>query len=96
MCPKRMSSGTPAFWFPAKRRGWGWGPPVTWQGRLFLGIWATTVVISSPLLVQRGFYSFLVFFVLMLAVLIWVNGNWRLTFEFKDGHAYIVDYEDYH
>ncbi len=27
---------------------------------------------------------------------IWVNGNWRLTFEFKDGNAYILDYEDYH
>ena len=27
---------------------------------------------------------------------IWVNGNWRLTFEFEDGDAYIVNYEDYH
>ncbi len=25
-----------------------------------------------------------------------VNGNWRLTFEFRDGNAYILDYEDYH
>ena len=27
---------------------------------------------------------------------IWVNGNWRVTFEFKDGNAYVLDYEDYH
>ena len=27
---------------------------------------------------------------------IWVNGNWRLTFEFRDGDAYVLDYEDYH
>lgn len=27
---------------------------------------------------------------------IWVTGNWRLTFEFRDGHAHILDYEDYH
>jgi proteic killer suppression protein len=27
---------------------------------------------------------------------IWVNGNWRLTFEFIDGHVYILDYEDHH
>lgn len=27
---------------------------------------------------------------------IWVNGNWRLTFEFKDGDVHVVDYEDYH
>lgn len=25
-----------------------------------------------------------------------VSGNWRITFEFKDGNAYILDYEDYH
>lgn len=27
---------------------------------------------------------------------IWVNGNWRLTFEFDNGSAHILDYEDYH
>ena len=27
---------------------------------------------------------------------VWVNGNWRLTFEFEGGHAYVLDYEDYH
>ena len=25
-----------------------------------------------------------------------VSGNWRIVFEFKDGHSYIVNYEDYH
>ena len=25
-----------------------------------------------------------------------VNGNWRITFEFQDGNAYVLDYEDYH
>jgi len=25
-----------------------------------------------------------------------VNGNWRLTFDFPEGHAYMVAYEDYH
>lgn len=25
-----------------------------------------------------------------------VSGNWRLTFEFHDGNAYVLDYEDYH
>ncbi len=27
---------------------------------------------------------------------IWVSGNWRLTFEFRDGNAYVMDYADYH
>jgi len=25
-----------------------------------------------------------------------VSGNWRVTFKFKDGHAYVANYEDYH
>jgi hypothetical protein len=26
----------------------------------------------------------------------WVNGNWRLTFAFRDGHVFDLDFEDYH
>jgi len=25
-----------------------------------------------------------------------VTGNWRIVFEFIDGNAYVVNYEDYH
>jgi proteic killer suppression protein len=25
-----------------------------------------------------------------------VSGNWRLTFEFRDGNVHVIDYEDYH
>jgi len=25
-----------------------------------------------------------------------VNGNWRITFEFREGNTYVLDYEDYH
>ena len=27
---------------------------------------------------------------------VWVNGNWPVTFEFRESHAYVLDYEDYH
>ncbi len=27
---------------------------------------------------------------------VWVNGSWRLTYEFREGQAYVLDYEDYH
>lgn len=27
---------------------------------------------------------------------IWVNGNWRLTFEFQDGQVYVLGHEEYH
>ena len=25
-----------------------------------------------------------------------ISGNWRMTFRFEDGHADLVNYEDYH
>ena len=25
-----------------------------------------------------------------------VSGNWRIVFKFENGHAFIVNYEDYH
>jgi proteic killer suppression protein len=25
-----------------------------------------------------------------------VSGNWRITFGFREGNAYVLDYEDYH
>lgn len=27
---------------------------------------------------------------------VWVDENWRLTFTFEEGHAELVDYQDYH
>ncbi|WCL50807.1 type II toxin-antitoxin system RelE/ParE family toxin [Leptospira sp. GIMC2001] len=27
---------------------------------------------------------------------VWVNGNWRITFEFIDNDAILLNYEDYH
>lgn len=27
---------------------------------------------------------------------VWVSGNWRLTFTFRNGDAELVDYQDYH
>ena len=31
------------YWFPAKRYGWGWGLPITWQG------WVITVIVVAML-----------------------------------------------
>jgi hypothetical protein len=40
----------PAFWFPVKRYGWGWGLPVRWQG------WA--VLAGYAALLSAGIYYF--------------------------------------
>jgi len=33
-----------AYWFPAKRYGWGWGLPTAWQGWLVLAAFACLMV----------------------------------------------------
>ena len=43
-------SNKPAFWFPAKRYGWGWGLPVRWQGWVVLAAYAA--------LLYAGIYYF--------------------------------------
>lgn len=51
------------YWFPAKRRGWGWGPPTVWQGWVtLLGILAANIVAAVALL-PRDAVGFLCFFV---------------------------------
>lgn len=32
------------YWFPAKRFGYGWGPPITWHGWVVLAIYVALVV----------------------------------------------------
>jgi hypothetical protein len=44
-----MSRDDRDIWFPAKRYGWGWGLPVTWQG------WAVMAAYFVVLLI--GFFG---------------------------------------
>jgi lipoprotein signal peptidase len=39
-----------SYWFPAKRYGWGWGPPTKWQGWVALLLWAAMVFAGLILL----------------------------------------------
>ena len=36
------------YWFPAKRYGWGWGPPVTWQGWVVLSAYILALLAGVP------------------------------------------------
>ena len=38
------------YWFPAKRYGWGWGLPVTWQGWVAVVVHLLLVVGGIPLI----------------------------------------------
>lgn len=71
------------YWFPAKRYGWGWGLPATWQGWLVLGSYlAALVIISFACLSAREtlFFSLVAIFSgLLIAICCWKGGppKWR-------------------
>ena len=46
-------SGDSAYWFPAKRYGWGWGPPVTWQGWVVVMVWFAILLLGLIVLESR-------------------------------------------
>jgi hypothetical protein len=37
----------PTYWFPAKRYGWGWGAPITWQGWLVLAAFFVLLALAG-------------------------------------------------
>jgi hypothetical protein len=65
------------IWFPAKRYGWGWGLPVTWQGWLvlagyfLLAIGGAGILLSKPNAVASPI-AFSVYMLLLSLALIWV------------------------
>ncbi len=72
------------YWFPAKRYGWGWGPPTCWQGWAVLIAWfAIQILVSIELAQQQRTITLLIFSVTMAVLLIavcWWKGEpprWR-------------------
>jgi hypothetical protein len=74
----------PKYWFPAKRYGWGWGLPSSWQGWVvflaFLGLMVVGTTLFPP---QRNLPAFLAWTGALTAVLVaicWLKGEppkWR-------------------
>jgi len=72
------------YWFRAKRYGWGWGLPVTWQGWLVLAVFVALLIANTfafPPSQQPGLYFGLtVVLVAALSVVCWLTGEpprWR-------------------
>ena len=59
-----------AFWFPAKSHGWGWGPPIAWQGWVVLIGWVAVVVVGAALLAGRHWLGYAIFMVTMVSLLL--------------------------
>jgi CHASE2 domain-containing sensor protein len=41
------------IWFPAKRYGWGWGPPCAWQGWLVMLLWLALLCAGACFMATR-------------------------------------------
>jgi drug/metabolite transporter (DMT)-like permease len=72
------------YWFPAKRYGWGWGPPTAWQGWVVLLVFFALVLGGAATILPReGAPAFLLYTLLLVVVLIgicWIKGErprWR-------------------
>jgi hypothetical protein len=59
-------------WFPAKRYGWGWGPPTAWQGWVILLGWICVLIAAALRLMPAHPVTFLLFAVVMAALLTFI------------------------
>jgi hypothetical protein len=72
------------YWFPAKRYGWGWGIPGSWQGWLVLAAFAALLAIGFvvfPPDKELGFFKLYVAILCGVLILVcWLKGEpprWR-------------------
>jgi hypothetical protein len=72
------------YWFRAKRYGWGWGLPLTWQGWLAYALYWVLLLLGFALFPpQRELAAFLAYTVglsALLVVICWLKGeppSWR-------------------
>ena len=72
------------YWFPAKRYGWGWGFPITWEGWLtlavFFGLVVAGIFIFPPKEALVAYLLYLTVLSLLLIAIAWFKGEpprWR-------------------
>jgi len=58
------------YWFPAKRYGWGWGLPATWEGWVVLIVWLAVVGLGIRYLASGSLYAHLAFVLAMVGLLL--------------------------
>lgn len=62
----------PRYWFAAKRYGWGWGLPLTWQGWVVLGVFAALLSAGALLLTPGRGPAFAIYVLVTSAALVLV------------------------
>jgi hypothetical protein len=74
------------IWFPAKRYGWGWGPPCCWQGWVFFLTWLAALIGGVVCFISRNeqnpvvVYTFAAVLILVMFIVCLLKGEkpgWR-------------------
>lgn len=72
------------YWFPAKRYGWGWDIPTSWQGWVTLFVYAACMAFVahavSPAAHSIGFVVIAAILTAALVAVCWIKGEpprWR-------------------
>ena len=79
-----QSTQVPRYWFPAKRYGWGWSTPATWQGWAvyavqFLAVFVLFIA-ASPVDHPALFCGGMAALVVLFTFVCWLKGEpprWR-------------------
>ena len=64
-----MDAKDKRYWFGAKRYGYGWGLPITWEGWLVLVLWIAVFFLGRRYLVPQNIYAHLAFELAMVGLL---------------------------
>lgn len=74
----RSAPPEPAYWFPAKTYGWGWGPPRRWQGWVVLAVYFAMLGGGAFLMLPEAVVAYVALSFLLTAVVIgicWIKGE---------------------
>ena len=80
---KDAMAADPQYWFAAKRYGWGWSLPITWQGWAVFVVYLIMVAICGAFLARRSPAAFVGSVLPLSGLLIgicWLKGEpprWR-------------------
>ena len=76
--------GEKQYWFPAKRSGWGWGLPSTWQGWIvycvYVALLAAGFLVVPPAQSEIEFIAYIVALSAVLCAVCYAKGEppkWR-------------------
>jgi hypothetical protein len=72
------------YWFPAKRYGWGWGFPASWQGWMVIALYALLAAAGAIVIVPTdrpgAFVAYMLVLSALLTLVCWLKGEpprWR-------------------